>query len=727
MSSRTEPSRRNRRWIAGSVFVFALLIRLLHVWQIRDAPFFGLYMGDAADFHIWAQRIAAGELIGGEVFYHAPLYPYFLGGLYAALGNHPLIVRGVQAAIGALACAIVADATWRLSSRRAGVLAGVLMAVYAPAIFFASVVQDSALDALLASLCLWTLVESSEAGVHRPLLWLTAGAALGAFVLTRENAIVLAAPVLLWIGLRRRLPRGRRATLGATFVGGMALLLLPVAARNYAVGGEFHLTTYNLGANLYIGNNPQADGYYRPLRPGRGNPAFELRDAVQLAEQATGRQLSPREVSRHWAGRALDYVIAQPLDWLALLGRKLFLFWNASEIADTEDQYTYAEWSAPLAILGMFFHFGVLAPAALLGVLVTWEDRHRLWLFYALPAVYLASVVLFFVFARYRFPVVPFLVVLAAIGLDRLPRFVQSGAWTRLVALAMVAAAAAVPANWPISSAIAYRAHARANIGAALESRGRTDQARQMYREALQLDPRSTQGHFYLATSLHRQGRIEQALSHYESAARLDPANPRIRNNYASALVRAGHLDRAAEQLRRAIELEPAYADAGANLGLVLSMQGNRKEAVQVYRGILEAEPDHLGARVRLASTLWAIGRTEEAYRHYEQAAVVGAEETLKAMYHDAWELATDPERSVGEHRQALELALRAVALEPNGQPGPLGLRTLGAAYAANGRYREAVAATEAALRLAPSDEALASLLQGELASYRDGKPWWEG
>ena len=32
-------------------------------------------MGDSHAYDAWAQRIAAGDWVGGDVFYQAPLYP----------------------------------------------------------------------------------------------------------------------------------------------------------------------------------------------------------------------------------------------------------------------------------------------------------------------------------------------------------------------------------------------------------------------------------------------------------------------------------------------------------------------------------------------------------------------------------------------------------------------------------------------------------------------------
>ena len=65
---------------AAALFVVAMAVRLLHLWAIRDTAFFDVLMGDARSYDLWAQRLAAGDWIGADVFYQAPLYPYFLGG-----------------------------------------------------------------------------------------------------------------------------------------------------------------------------------------------------------------------------------------------------------------------------------------------------------------------------------------------------------------------------------------------------------------------------------------------------------------------------------------------------------------------------------------------------------------------------------------------------------------------------------------------------------------------
>src|SRR6266853_408886 len=81
----------------AAIFLAALVVRLIHVSEIRHAPFFSVLMGDAHGYDDWAQHIARGDWVGRDVFYQAPLYPYFLGAIYAVAGRNLLLVRIVQA------------------------------------------------------------------------------------------------------------------------------------------------------------------------------------------------------------------------------------------------------------------------------------------------------------------------------------------------------------------------------------------------------------------------------------------------------------------------------------------------------------------------------------------------------------------------------------------------------------------------------------------------------
>src|SRR5262249_51500845 len=158
----------------------------------------------------------------------------------------------------------------------------------------------------------------------------------------------------------------------------------------------------------------------------------ERQDAIQLAERALGRSLSAGEVSTYWRGRALEFIKSHPGSWLRLLWRKSLMVWNVRELEDIDDFYIYQEWSRLLAWLS-WLNFGAVAPLAAFGIVVTWQRWRRLWLLYLMLAGLAFSVALFYVFARYRFPLVPFLVLFAGAGLAEIPRVFREGRMRQLL------------------------------------------------------------------------------------------------------------------------------------------------------------------------------------------------------------------------------------------------------------------------------------------------------
>ncbi len=601
-------------WALAGVFAVALAVRLFHIWQIRSAPFFSLLIGDAKSYDAWAQRIAAGDWIGREVFYQAPLYPYFLGATYVLLGRDLVLVRILQVLLGAGTCAVLAAAVRQWFGERAGRAAGLILALYAPAIFFDALLQKTVLDAFFLAWLLLALALFDRRTAAGPAL--LAGIALGCLILTRENALVFLPLVLVWMTVR-----GRRAPVPLlAFLLGATTVLAPVALRNRAVGGELHLTTSQLGPNLYIGNSAEATGTYVPLRSGRGDAAHERQDATELAEAALGRSLSPSEVSGYWRKRALEWISSHPGRWLALTAKKLMLVCNAREAVDTEDLDTQAGWSAPLRIGSLLLHFGVLAPLGFLGMWLTRERWRELWLLYAMGAIYAGSVVLFYVLARYRYPLVLLLIPFAGAGLVELPAWWRrSGASERWRGTALFAAALLL-CNWPLLSAATMRSTAHYNIGRSLQEEGRTDAATAEYRLALELWPGHAGAHSNLGVLLAARGEHEEALEHYLEAVRLEPGLATARASLGIELASRGRLREAVECFEIALRLAPRDATVLYDLGLALASVGEKDRAIATLGEALRIRPAYADAHNNLGVLLSMAGRFDEAIEHFRAA-----------------------------------------------------------------------------------------------------------
>ena len=751
---------------AAAIFAIALAVRLIHVWQLRASPFFSVLMGDSHGYDDWARQIAGGDWFGHDVFYQAPLYPYLLGVIYAVAGRNLLLVRVIQAIIGSASCVLLALAAARLFSRRAGLAAGLMLALYAPAIFFDGLLQKSVLDVFFVCLALWLIARTINAQHAEPAeskmalrfprvlrfsssTWFWLGLAMGGLALTRENALVFILVILGWIiweglgargsGARGSGARGSEARIrsrastsaqpaapspqplapspkppaptlrrAALFLAGLALVLVPVAARNSIVGGGFYITTSQFGPNLYIGNNPGADGTYASLRYGRGAPEYERQDATEIAEHALGRKLTPAEVSSYWTDKALDFITSRPGAWLMLTGRKVALLWNATEMLDTESQDAHAEWSLPLRLGGVIGHFGILVPLALFGVIVTWPMRRRLWILYAMTMAYAASVVLFYVFARYRYPLVPLLMIFAAAGLVAVPEMVRRRAVPGgLVTLAAVIVAV-VFANWPILSASQMRAVTETNLGAALQSDGRLDEATDHYQRAIALRPDYAPAYNNLATALRAKGRLGDAVATYQRAIGLRPEYPEAEYNLANALLDEGKADEAIAHFERALTSIPGSVDVHNNLGIALSAKGQLDEAATEFRAALQLDPDSAKSHRNLGDVLASAGRRDEAIDQLRRAAQL--DPTDASAPYDLGSLLLEMDRpgeAVAEFRAALKLTPDSVEAHNN----------LGIALGSQGKLDEAIEQFRIALKIQPeNDDArrnLAMALQG--------------
>jgi len=694
------------------IFATALAVRLLHVWQLRASPFFDVLMGDSRGYDDWARRIAAGEWIGRDVFYQAPLYPYLLGVVYAIAGRHLLLVRVVQAVIGSASCALVGGAAARLFSpagargaRAIGLAAGLMLALYAPAIFFDALIQKSVLDVFFVSAALWLIATVVDPPASPRLTttrrWFVLGLTIGALALTRENALVFIVVILAWALFNPQSPvpgpLAARAKRALVFLAGLALVLSPVAARNAYVGGGFYITTSQFGPNLYIGNNARSDGTYQSLRFGRGAPEYERQDATELAERALGRPLTPAEVSSYWVDQAMDFVTSRPGAWLKLMARKTALLWNATEMLDTESQEAHAEWSLPLRALSFVGHFGVLVPLAVLGAFVTWPMRRRLVIVYALTIVYAASVVLFYVFARYRYPLVPMLMLFAAAGviLARELYAVRSASATRARALGAAAAAVAatVFCNWPMLSTTLMRAVTESNLAVALQAEGRIDEATAHYERALALRPDYAPAYNNLGTALRAEGRLEEAAAAYRRAIALRGEYPEAHYNLANVLTDEGKAAEAAEHFRIALRSLSGSADVHNNLGIALAAEGKRDEAIDEFRAAVAGDPGSPKSHRNLADALAAAGRAGEAFIEFRRAVQLAPADG--AMHYDFGSFLLEIGRvdeAIAEFRAALTLAPRSVEAHNN----------LGIALGTTGKMNEAIDEFRAALAIDP-------------------------
>jgi tetratricopeptide (TPR) repeat protein len=670
----------------SGIAALAFAVRLVFLLEAQALPLFHTPISDALSYWEWSDRIVAGDWLGDTVFYQAPLYPYFLALLKLAVGADLWRVRLVQIALGSLACGVLFLAGRQFLSRRAGIAAGVLLALYPPAIFLDSLIQKANLGLLWMTLLLWSLARARQTA--RAWRFGACGALLGLLMLTREETLLLAPVLALWTLFVRSpgAPGGRGLRLGA-FLLGLALVLAPVVWRNARVGGEFVLTTAQAGPNFYIGNGPEANGIYRPLESGRGDPRFERADAVAGAEAALGRHLTAQEVSRYWFERTFQHIRAHPGRWLGLLLRKLGLLLNWYEIPDAEDQYFFEGASVLLRGLGRFLHFGVLLPLAAAGVLLEWPRRRQLAVLYAVLATTAAGLLVFYLMARYRQPLVPGLALLAGAALVAGVERARAGRWRELLPAGAVALALAPISNHTIYTRDWQLAQSLHNSGAALVQLDRRAEAVLEFRAALRLLPSAADTWAELGDTLRSLHRLDESRGAFQRASQLRPESWRHLWKLGLVWMDKGEFERALLVLKRATAIDGAGPEAYRALATASQNSGRYREAILAWRRARELDPADLDAPMQLAFLL-----------------------------------ATCPDPALRSGAEALALAEPVARARPEDVAA---LDTLAAAQAEQGRWDEALASIRRALAVAERQgSAETAPLRRREASYLERRPY---
>ncbi|HWE38079.1 MAG TPA: tetratricopeptide repeat protein [Isosphaeraceae bacterium] len=134
------------------------------------------------------------------------------------------------------------------------------------------------------------------------------------------------------------------------------------------------------------------------------------------------------------------------------------------------------------------------------------------------------------------------------------------------------------------------------NLGAALASEGREDEAMAEYEAAVRLNPDHAMARFSLGTHLFRLGRLDEAIDQYRAVLRLLPDSYDAHFNLGMTLARAGRFQAALPHFDAARRLRPAAAAPRYYLGAALDALGRRDDAIAHYRDALRLQPDHPGA-----------------------------------------------------------------------------------------------------------------------------------
>ena len=317
-----------------------------------------------------------------------PLYPAFVAGTYRILGDRPLNVKLVQAALSGLTIWIVFLLGRRMGSDTAGVAGALFFALAGFEIRHSAGLHPATVLALL--LAFFALIGLREPTLRR----LLAQALIAGLVLHLQPGLgIVVALWTIWILVRKW--ELRSLGIAAAFVIATLICLLPWTFRNYRIHGEVVYVSTNGGLNLLKGNNPEATSLPAPA------------SYLESVRSEMPPELSEVESDRWYRGRALSFMSDNPGRYLVLaLARAV-------------------EWTVPAHVIepgsGWPVTFGVVFPFAILGsVYVLYRRRTVSQILILVSAIAAPSILVGYPGPWFRAPAMPLLAALAGVGLAAL-------------------------------------------------------------------------------------------------------------------------------------------------------------------------------------------------------------------------------------------------------------------------------------------------------------------
>jgi 4-amino-4-deoxy-L-arabinose transferase-like glycosyltransferase len=565
------------------VFVAAMLPRLVFLAQLRaHSPTFWLPEGGDSMLY---DRIASGAPEPLRAYFHSPLYIGLLSGAYKLFGRDLLVVRLLQHVLGAASCVLVHWVTLRVfHSRSAALLAGLAAAATGPVLFYEGQIGVDGVMPFLVMACVALVVRASLRG--RAVDWALVGLALGVAALGRAVVLVWLPVLLLW-ALMSRPPLAARLRAASGLLLGAALVIAPLTIRNYVVEKDFVLISANGGINLFIGNNPRANGAYIyppgvDFRPGNPFDDFEGRGA---AEESEGHPMTSAQVSSWWSKRAWQFIESHPDRTAALAFEKAKLLVSDAEYMQLQDYEVYRE-VAP--VLGVLPRAGLLVVLGLAGLamLANSEKRHPLGRRVAvLMLLFAAGFLPFFVVGRYRTPWLLLLAPFAGFAIVQMGRALRSRAWDR-AAIAAVAAMAMLwvttrPLDFAPGAGFQYMSFARA----ALRS-GDRPAGEHWCERATARDPRAIDAATLLARLWREDRRYDDAERVASQALARFPRDPGALLELGRVRLETGRVEAAIGALQASVDGDPRSLEAWSALAGALHAAGREEDAQTASRSL---------------------------------------------------------------------------------------------------------------------------------------------
>jgi tetratricopeptide (TPR) repeat protein len=141
-----------------------------------------------------------------------------------------------------------------------------------------------------------------------------------------------------------------------------------------------------------------------------------------------------------------------------------------------------------------------------------------------------------------------------------------------------------------------------------------------LWGDTVRKSPQKVRPHNNLGNALKSQGKIEEAIVHFNQALQINPAYAKAYNNLGTALAAQGKTEEAIKHFGIALSINPGNAEAHSNIGVALATQGKIEKAIAHFKAALNLKPDHAKVHSNLGAAFVRKGQLQEALKHFQIA-----------------------------------------------------------------------------------------------------------
>jgi tetratricopeptide (TPR) repeat protein len=158
------------------------------------------------------------------------------------------------------------------------------------------------------------------------------------------------------------------------------------------------------------------------------------------------------------------------------------------------------------------------------------------------------------------------------------------------------------------------------NLGLYLSAQGKSDEAIQNFRQAIEIFPTAGEVYENLGLELLMRGNVNESITNFQNAVRFSPGSASAHCNFGYALANQRKWGEAIREYQESLQLKPEDAQVHRNLGLALDEQGQPEAATGQFTEASRLAPNDPQIRLSLGMALAKQNKRQEAIAQYNEA-----------------------------------------------------------------------------------------------------------